>query len=363
MMGARRAVLIDARGCHYGSLELVAVMDIQQDVIAMLVPYVGPGEEVRLAIEVAAVRGVELIENQILYVPGGRQAIDLSSQPGESVEVRVTCHLCHSLQFGLVVRRLEPGAGSDGGIVYWMPMAELGLSGTAVEVAEWADGVAGVDEGGVSDRVSRFSLSDQIAERLRNDIVHGRIPAGTRLVQDELCDRFGTSRIPVRDALQQLTHEGILQQQGQQRVVVRLGAEDLREALALTAVLHGWAAGRAAGLASEAEMDELGRVCRAAVDAVDPFEFGRLGMQFHRQINLLAQSPRLIRTLIGIQQTVPRTIPFTIPEEVRPAKKRLEAILAAIRSRDARQAERLTRANMMIGLELLLRSWESTGGE
>jgi DNA-binding GntR family transcriptional regulator len=240
-------------------------------------------------------------------------------------------------------------------------MAELGLSRAAVSAPDWADGAGGVAQDEVPNRVSRFSLSHQIAERLRNDIVHGRIPAGTRLVQDELCERFGTSRMPVRDALQQLTHEGILEQQGQQRVVVRLGAEDLGEALALTAVLHGWAAGRAAELASEAEIEELGRVYRAAIEAADAYEFGRMGMQFHRQINLLARSPRLIRTLIGIQQTVPRTIPFTIEEEVGPAKKRLEAILAAIRSRDAERAERLTRANLMIGLELLSRSWESAG--
>jgi DNA-binding GntR family transcriptional regulator len=240
-------------------------------------------------------------------------------------------------------------------------MAELGMSRAAVEAADGEDDVGAVAQDGGSDRVSRFSLSQQIAERLRNDIVHGRIPAGTRLVQDELCERFGTSRMPVRDALQQLTHEGILEQQGQQRVVVRLGAEDVGEALALTAVLHGWAARRAAELASEVEIQELERVCRAAMDAVDPYEFGRLGMQFHRQINLLARSPRLIRTLIGIQQTVPRTIPFTIAEEVGSAKKRQEAILAAISARDADRAERLTRANMMIGLELLLRSWESAG--
>ncbi len=108
-----------------------------------------------------------------------------------------------------------------------------------------------VDGSRKSDRIIRFNLSEQIAERLRDDIVHGRIPAGTRLVQDELCERFGTSRMPVRDALQQLTHEGMLEQHGQQRIVVSLGAEDLEDVHGLTAVLHGWAAGRVAELASE----------------------------------------------------------------------------------------------------------------
>jgi DNA-binding GntR family transcriptional regulator len=236
------------------------------------------------------------------------------------------------------------------------PMADFQSSAVGADSADWAESV---EAGRRSDLVDRFSLSHQIAERLRNDIVHGRIPAGTHLVQDELCERFGTSRMPVRDALQQLTHEGLLQQQGQQRVVIELGAEDLQEALALTAVLHGWAAGRAAEHATDAEIEELATVCQAAVDTEDPYEFAQLGMQFHRQINLLAHSQRLVRTLIGIQQTVPRTIPFTIPEEVGPSKERFRAILAAIQSHDAQRAEQLTRANLTIGVELLLRSWDT----
>jgi DNA-binding GntR family transcriptional regulator len=235
-------------------------------------------------------------------------------------------------------------------------MAELQSSAAGADSADLAE----PNEAGPRlDRIDRFSLSHHIAERLRTDIVHGRIPAGTHLLQDDLCERFGTSRMPVRDALRQLTHEGILEQQGQQRVVIELSAEDQQDALALTAVLHGWAAGRAAEHATDAEIEELARVCQAAVDAEDPYEVAQLGMQFHRQINLLAHSQRLIRTLIGIQQTVPRTIPFTIPEEVGPGKERFRAILAAIQSRDAQRAEQLTRANLTIGVELLLRSWDT----
>jgi DNA-binding GntR family transcriptional regulator len=207
-----------------------------------------------------------------------------------------------------------------------------------------------------SDRIRRSNLSRLIAERLRDDIVHGRIAAGTHLIQDEVCERFGTSRMPVRDALQQLTHDGLLMQQGQQRIVVSLGTDDLEEVHSLIAVLHGWAAGQAAIKASDDELDELAAVCRDAVETEDRYEFGHLAMQFHRKINLLAHSPRLIRTLVGFRQTVPRTVPFSIPEQMEPSKERYVAIVNAIRSRDAELAERLTRSHSMIGVELLMRS-------
>jgi DNA-binding GntR family transcriptional regulator len=53
-------------------------------------------------------------------------------------------------------------------------------------------------------------LRDQIASRLRAEILAGRLAEGTPLREIELSERFGVSRGPIREALQQLTYEGIL---------------------------------------------------------------------------------------------------------------------------------------------------------
>jgi DNA-binding GntR family transcriptional regulator len=206
------------------------------------------------------------------------------------------------------------------------------------------------------DRLARSSLSDQIAARLRNDIVHGRICAGTHLVQDELCARFGTSRMPVRDALQQLTHEGILEQNGSQRIVVHLGVDDMEDVHTLVAVLHGWAAGRAAHVASESEITALAEVSDSAHMVRDPYEFGRLAMDFHRRINQMAHSTRLIRTLVALEQTVPRTAPFNIPDAIPGSKTAHRGIVAALQTRDAELAEHRTRANALTYVNMLLQS-------
>lgn len=54
------------------------------------------------------------------------------------------------------------------------------------------------------------NASARVAEGIRDSIVHGTYPPGARLRQEEIAERFGASRVPVREALKLLEAEGLV---------------------------------------------------------------------------------------------------------------------------------------------------------
>lgn len=54
-----------------------------------------------------------------------------------------------------------------------------------------------------------LSTREQITDRLREDVYSGKLPAGERVSEATLAERFGVSRGPVREALSLLTSEGL----------------------------------------------------------------------------------------------------------------------------------------------------------
>ncbi len=99
-------------------------------------------------------------------------------------------------------------------------------------------------------------LTAAVYESLRESICTGALAPGTRLIQSELADRLGVSRLPVHEALQQLRQEEFVTETGRRGLVVSplqpdfmLQLFELRAALDRTA---GRSAARARCPADEA---------------------------------------------------------------------------------------------------------------
>ncbi|MFC8511295.1 GntR family transcriptional regulator [Streptomyces sp. NPDC057411] len=148
-------------------------------------------------------------------------------------------------------------------------------------------------------------LRDQVCEGLRDRIITGRLKPGDRLVEREVAEDFGVSRVPVREAIRILIGEGFLQTVSQRRIVVREMTRqdvdnlfDMREALEVLAVR------RASERATLTELDALARLlarARAATDSGGPEELSRANAAFHAHIVRMSRNDLLVTALESLE--------------------------------------------------------------
>ncbi|WP_147803634.1 GntR family transcriptional regulator [Alkalicoccus halolimnae] len=71
------------------------------------------------------------------------------------------------------------------------------------------------------DSFERMTLSQKVAETIATQIVEGEMKPGTRLLEQELVEMFGTSRAPIREALYLLENQGIVERLPRRGVFVK----------------------------------------------------------------------------------------------------------------------------------------------
>jgi DNA-binding GntR family transcriptional regulator len=201
-------------------------------------------------------------------------------------------------------------------------------------------------------------LGKQIAEVLRRDILLGVLSAGTRLSQQQLCARFGTSRMPVRDGLRLLAHEGLVTTDATQHaVVVPISRADLLDAYLIEGTLTGLAAERASENAVDKDIAELTELHAAMLKSTvngDNQRMAELNWQFHRRINRLARSRKLLSAIKITSVDLPRDFLAEMPEWGPQSNVEHAQILAAMGEKRHDDVGRLMKQHIVnSGVELV----------
>jgi DNA-binding GntR family transcriptional regulator len=135
---------------------------------------------------------------------------------------------------------------------------------------------------------------------LRDSIVSGKLPAGTKLIGSQLAEQLGVSRTPLREAIQLLEREGFVRRLPNGVVeVVGLSHDEIEEVYAIRARLEGLATRYAAIRATAAELDELREILAAMRRAARRGKKADLdveGVEFHEFIH------RISRLRFAVQQ-------------------------------------------------------------
>ncbi len=147
----------------------------------------------------------------------------------------------------------------------------------------------------------RRSTVEYIADELRSAVMSGRLAPGTQLGEADLAERFEVSRGPVREALQRLVSEGILQAIVNRGVFVsELSVEDVIDVYRTRAVIERGALEIVMAERREETYRALGpsvRRMRAAAERGDGPGVSDADQEFHEVIVEGSGSPRLIRAM------------------------------------------------------------------
>ena len=218
-------------------------------------------------------------------------------------------------------------------------------------------------------------MDNRIAQRIRELIVEGALPPGTRVAEAAIAERLGVSRTPVRSALPALAGEGLLEPAGKRGYAVRnFTVEDSYRATEIRCVLEGYAARE---LAARDDRGDVVRELRQTLregDAIfakgyvvkdDESAYADMNGRFHDLIVDGARDPLLsdlIHRVYSVPFVAPNVVAFKrIPlEEIYPiltsGNHQHHAIVDAIEAGQSDLAESLMRghsspARRSLGLE------------
>jgi DNA-binding GntR family transcriptional regulator len=191
------------------------------------------------------------------------------------------------------------------------------------------------------------TVAAAVAASLREDIVAGLLPAGTRLRQVEIARRFEVSTTPVREALAALQTEGLVRLHPQRGAVVFVpSVDDLREHYEIRAALEALAAERAAERFDPARGEALGALLDEMAACPTAERYLELNLQFHSDLYALSGRPRLVEMIAALRDASSAYLHIYAARNF--PRERLDAehreILAACMARDpARAAEAVRR--------------------
>lgn len=107
-------------------------------------------------------------------------------------------------------------------------------------------------------RVTQPSLSEVAKQQLRTMIVRGTLAPGEKLLEPELCEAFGISRTPLRDAFKALAAEGLIKlRRNRQSIVAPIDAQQLEHLFEVEAGIEGMAIAMACQRMTNTEIKRL----------------------------------------------------------------------------------------------------------
>lgn len=211
----------------------------------------------------------------------------------------------------------------------------------------------------------RGLLSDRIRTALTDEIASGALAAGTALEEQQLADRFGASRTPVREALRQLAVSGLVEMRPRRGgVVTRMTPERIMDLFETSAEIEAMCVRLATYRMTPLERShliELHDASKAMVEAGDINSYDAFNREFHERIYQATHNDFLAEQAIAVRARLNsfRRTQLRHGDRVKRSRDEHDAIMQAIAEGDGETAARRMRAHMLNAAAALRRYIEA----
>ena len=191
-------------------------------------------------------------------------------------------------------------------------------------------------------------LKAEVYKSLKEAIVSRSLPPGSQLKESDLVEKLGVSRTPIREALNQLSKDGIVEIYPRKGAFVKnCSKEEVVEILILREVMEGLAARLATNRLSEESIQKLEYFFAQYKDG--SIDYAQADELFHSMIIQACGSTRLAGLINNLKDSLQmldmRAVSFRFPERITESLAEHMEIIEAFRKGNETLAETLTRKN------------------
>lgn len=210
--------------------------------------------------------------------------------------------------------------------------------------------------------ISRQSLHVELVERLRDLIVDGTLVAGEKIPERELCERFGVSRTPMREALKVLASDGLVSLAPNRGAwVSKITVAELEEVFPIMGAIEGLSGEMACQYISDDQITNIRKIHEGMVANFNAGELAgyfRANQLIHEAILEAANNPTLQAMYRSLAARIRRAryLANMTDERWTEAMNEHEQILQALEAREGEKLATILRLHLKNKFETV-RDW------
>lgn len=202
--------------------------------------------------------------------------------------------------------------------------------------------------------IKDLPLSIQVSKKIEDDIIFGHFLPGTKLDEAELCERYGASRTPIREALKLLAAEGLVEIRPRRGAIVPevnpMTLCEMFEVMAELEAMCGRLAARRIQEDEKVQLLHLHKRCEEYLESNDSENYYEMNRQFHFQIYSASHNTFLIEQASSLHKRLHpyRRLQLRVNNRMNNSFAEHNEIVQAIIGGDETKAATLLREHVVI---------------